>query len=507
MGWIKKASKSVEKTVKKVTKNVTKETGKFVKNAKDTWRDFEKGFDFIDGDAQREMKRLQKRKEQFEANEKNLNNKVDALQSYADGIQVKLQRLMAFHEIFTMALSNRASEYMEPRAEEIKQLEESLLKELEQLNADLEAFNKKYKNQLDIVTSDGWITKIIVSMVLIQGGIVRDIGKILSNDTDGSTWKDLGRSIAALAAVYAAVLLVIATAGKGIYFALAIIALVATAVLSFMTLDGLYGFGIGTGAIFGLLDFVINDILNGDEWISEKTHRLDSDHPDHAKMVATVQAILMITAVLSTLGATYGAYINTVPPSTSTAGANYGTAGKYSTIAGSEQTSILAGQDAAMGIVNQTEALGGLVQLGDTVATTSVLGLSLSDLAQAYDIAVSVYDYRKAREAYKEIQRQLEETKLSLEEDIQDTIDMRMVSHMKDSQYFLNDQQEHIDTYIWSMVSQSMYVDPYGTTPVANIRFVPDEDTRVMEFGFEDVFDESALAGSKGYFRSIIYGE
>ena len=81
-----------------------------------------------------------------------------------------------------------------------------------------------------------------------------------------------------------------------------------------------------------------------------------------------------------------------------------------------------------------------------------------------------------------------------------------MMKHFTDSAYFLQDQQEHIDRYVWSMTSQNMYVDPYGTTPVANVRFTPDKDVRGLSFGFEDLFDENALAGSKGYFNNIIYG-
>ena len=76
----------------------------------------------------------------------------------------------------------------------------------------------------------------------------------------------------------------------------------------------------------------------------------------------------------------------------------------------------------------------------------------------------------------------------------------------KDVAYFLQDQQEFIDRYVWSMTAQNMYVDPYGTTPVANIRFTPDKDTRMMSFGYEDVLDESKLAGSKSYFNNILYG-
>ena len=81
-----------------------------------------------------------------------------------------------------------------------------------------------------------------------------------------------------------------------------------------------------------------------------------------------------------------------------------------------------------------------------------------------------------------------------------------MMASYKDTSYFLQDQQEYIDRYVWSMTSQNMYVDPYGTTPVANIRFEPDKDTRMMSFGFEDVFDESTQAGSKSYFNNILYG-
>ena len=82
----------------------------------------------------------------------------------------------------------------------------------------------------------------------------------------------------------------------------------------------------------------------------------------------------------------------------------------------------------------------------------------------------------------------------------------KMMLSYKDTAYFLQDQQDHIDRYVWSMTSQNLYVDPYGTTPVANIRFKPDKDTRSLSFGFEDMFDESTQAGSKAYFNNIIYG-
>jgi hypothetical protein len=80
------------------------------------------------------------------------------------------------------------------------------------------------------------------------------------------------------------------------------------------------------------------------------------------------------------------------------------------------------------------------------------------------------------------------------------------MKHYKDTAYFLQDQQNNIDRYVWGMSASNMYVDPYGTTPVANIRFEPDKDTRMLSFGFEEMFDENSMAGSEGYFNNILYG-
>ena len=98
------------------------------------------------------------------------------------------------------------------------------------------------------------------------------------------------------------------------------------------------------------------------------------------------------------------------------------------------------------------------------------------------------------------------EDKAKLDTLINNKYRKNFMKHYKDTAYFLQDQQEYIDRYVWGMTAESMYVDPYGTTPVANTRFTPDKDTRVMSFGFEDMFDESSSAGSRGYFNNIIYG-
>ena len=104
------------------------------------------------------------------------------------------------------------------------------------------------------------------------------------------------------------------------------------------------------------------------------------------------------------------------------------------------------------------------------------------------------------------MKNKLESDRIKVESAIDSKYRKNFMKHYKDTAYFLQDQQEYIDRYLWGMTAQNMYVDPYGTTPVANIRFTPDKDTRVMSFGYEDVFDDSKMAGSKNYFNSIIYG-
>ena len=121
-------------------------------------------------------------------------------------------------------------------------------------------------------------------------------------------------------------------------------------------------------------------------------------------------------------------------------------------------------------------------------------------------MAFKVGDVVTANKQLKDMENKLKEDTNNLSEKITNKINKKMMASYRDVSYFLQDQQEYIDRYVWNMTEQSMYVDPYGTTPVANIRFTPDKDTRMMSFGFEDVFDESTQAGSKGYFKNILYG-
>lgn len=255
-------------------------------------------------------------------------------------------------------------------------------------------------------------------------------------------------------------------------------AFILTVTVTFMTLDGMYANGAATGAIMGMLDFVFNDLLNLDDLIGSDFEKFDKDHEDYQEMVMFTKLAMSITSAGLNWASSAG---------------NYATAAKYGTSPWSEQTAILAELDASMA----------------ANSTTTFFGISTStysSIYKAFSAAMSVGDMLNAKKAYEAMNDKFAEDKAKLDTLIDNKYRKNFMKHYKDTAYFLQDQQEYIDRYVWGMTAESMYVDPYGTTPVANTRFTPDKDTRVMSFGFEDMFDESSSAGSRGYFNSILYG-
>ena len=278
----------------------------------------------------------------------------------------------------------------------------------------------------------------------------------------------------------------------------------------------MYANGAMTGAIMSSLDFLFNDVLNFDDLIGSDFEKFDKDHEDYQDMVGFVKIFIGLASLATGyIGSLYMQAANTAAAAAGAAiqpvksGWNIGTASRYGTDIGSQQTGILAAQDAAMGVVNTKSLLGGAVEIADTFGSSMLLGVKFSTYSQIYDavsMAFKVGDVVAANKQLKDLENKLNEDMDNLSEKVTNKLNKNMMKHFTDSAYFLQDQQEHIDRYVWNMTDQQMYVDPYGTTPVAKIRFTPDKDTRMMSFGFEDVFDESTKAGSKGYFNNIIYG-
>lgn len=427
----------------------------------------------LGGEYHDDMKKLQEREAYIKSELSRFNAGTDAL---AD----KLDRLIAFHEIFQMAASNRLDEYVGKNGPRI----DALIAEYKQLM-------ERLKSEYDFIiglTEGTFLEKILSSILMIIGGIASDIGDIASGKADSETWK---RVIVTIVTVIAVVAMFFVPGLQGVALAVAVSL---AAINAFMTLDGMYANGVATGAIMGVLDTVFNDVLNLDDRIGSDFNKFDKDHADYQEMVMYTQLAMSLAGMASAwanAGSQTSGISNAGKMSTSnTAGAG----GKALSSASAEMTG---------------QTLGTASQSAKAASAGSFLGVSFStysDIYKAYSTAQSANDVAGANKQYEDLKNKLESDRIKVESAIDSKYRKNFMKHYKDTAYFLQDQQEYIDRYLWSMTAQNMYVDPYGTTPVANIRFTPDKDTRIMSFGYEDMFDDSKMAGSKNYFNSIIYG-
>lgn len=389
------------------------------------------------------------------------------MQALAD----KMESLVAFPEIFKMAQANRMDRLSQEYLPQIEML-------LDRYKMAIASIEKDFDFVIGL-TQGAFIQRIVGSLIMAEGGLMSDIGDLLNGNGSSETWQ---RVITVIVLVIIIVFMWWNAGGWAAMNALQATAFVLTATAAFLTIDAMYAGGAAMGAVMSALDFAFNDLLNLDDFIGSDFDKFDKDHDDYQEMVMFTKLAISLAAIAS---------------SWANAAGNYSTAAEYGTAPWSEQTNMLAAQDA------------GLTTTASANTITSIMGIdtsTYSSIYSAYKTANSVYDLVTAGAAYEAMEDKFAEDRAKLDTIITNKYRKNFMKHYKDTAYFLQDQQEFIDRYIWGMTANSMYVDPYGTTPVANSRFTPDKDTRVMSFGFEDMFDESSSAGSKGYFNSIIYG-
>ena len=466
------------KTVTKVVGGVLEGVGldSLGKEVKRWGEDLSQVLDVLSGEYHDRSKKVQEYGQRVEDAQKSYNAGVDNLVE-------KMESLIAFHEIFQLAMGNRLDNYMGQYGPVL----EAMMKEYQ-------AMVKKLKEDFDFVlglTEGGFLQRIVGSIIMIIGGLMSDMGDIISGKADGATWK---RLITTVLLVIAIVVLFFIGLGP---VALAI-AVTLSAIAAFMTLDGMYANGAATGAIMGTLDFIFNDLLNLDDLIGSDFDKFDKDNEDYKEMV-------MFTQLAFALGGVAVAWANAPAQAIATSVTEM-----VSTEAGFVAAESAAGQ-AALGVTaaETSSFLGGTLQVGNTMSQSSFLGVSFStysDIYKAFSTASDIKDVVAANDQYEKMKAKFQEDIDKLNTAIDNKYRKNFMKHYKDTAYFLQDQQEYIDRYVWGMTAESMYVDPYGTTPVANIRFTPDKDTRGTSFGFEDMFDESTAAGSRSYFNNIIYG-
>jgi len=429
----------------------------------------------------------------------------------------KMESLIAFHEIFQMALGNRIDKLSLDYNKDMAELNTTYASMIRELKAMIAKIQSEYDFVIGL-TEGAFIQRIIGSIVMIIGGLMNDLNDVMSGKANGDTWKNIGMVIVLVVLVIIAIFFPPAwglVAGVGSAMTVTYMIIVGLMILNaFMTLDGMYANGAATGAIMGVLDTIFNDILNLDDRIGSDFDKFDKDNEDYAEMVTYVKLAIALTQVYLAWSSSSTYY---AAQKAATNEATMATAGSFNpeaNLLGLEVNQSFT--DTA--IISQTTSVnngstsmfGGALELNTAeLSNSSAFGIKFStygDIYDAFNNAMSIKDYISANEQYDSMKKKFEEDIAKLNAAVIMKTNKNMMKHYKDTAYFLQDQQEYIDRYIYSMVSENMYVDPYGTTPVANIRFTPDKDTRMLSFGFEEMFSEDKMAGSRGYFNNIIYG-
>lgn len=406
----------------------------------------------------------------------------DALEDYKDkydasanaynkGLNELLDRmdnLIAFHEIFQMAGANRIENYGEFMGPSDK--------ELLKLYSEFKKLADKLKKEYDFIISlktGGILEKIFYSMISIIGGITHDMTKVMTGEASSEEWKRIGMSVVAIVLVVIAILAAIPTGGASlslIHVAIAILAVMSTLLM----LDSMYAEGTLMGAVMDMLDFLFNDLMQLDKLIGSDFEKFDADNEDYADMCMYVQMSIAVAMLVMSLGTSIAGWGSTT---TNAAGQSV------------QYTSVWSEMTAGVG--------------SSTIAGIPVANYKA--LYEVYSTATAVKDFMSANQAYETLKGKLASDLNKVDTIVLRQTDKNFMKHYKDTEYFLNDQQLVIDRYLYSMTAENMYVDPYGTTPVANIRFTPDKKERSMSFGFEDLFNSDNQAGGSNYFKSMLY--
>lgn len=396
-------------------------------------------------ELEKEYERYQEAYEkEYRRQEEDIQSQYDEFNSQYD---LDIRRLTHFPEMFIQALQRRADSVI-AKLEELEieiddTLDDRYLAKKQKV-AEMQAeFDELYGFVIDL-TKGSFLEKIVGSLLMIGGGLMNDANKIFHGDGTSKEW---GNIIGTIIAVVVIVVILWFTGGT----TAGIVAAVLVGLSQLLTLDATYANGTLLGAIFSLLDFVFNDLLNLDDTIGSDFKHFDKNDPGYADMQATFKIVVAIAATIAKLVATWG-----------------------------------------MGSMFE----GFIPEALETAV--SVLGAAYT----AYAIAMSIGDLLAAREAYNDL---LNELNRMYEVATTETIEAQkvMTNHaFTDAAYIQTDTDEIINGYVLSFDENPIApFDPSSTIPM-NTRYAYDDEG--MQFGFESLFDMSQYGGDRDYAKNII---
>jgi hypothetical protein len=296
--------------------------------------------------------------------------------------------------------------------------------------------------------------------------------------------------------------------------------LFAAALLSVLSamivLDGMFGGGALMDGIMKLADFLLNDILNIDSLASElQTDRFTkgSEHYEETKIY--IQVGIAISALILSVASSYCSTTSVVDGS--------GTASKTSianktsnTVDGSEAV-VSSDMNATNGQVTSSEAPkainGGAIETGILNYATKTLNYAgvnvsartLSNMWDGLQAANQARDIAKTVTEASELTNKLEAYKILANNKINKLAKAKFDVSYTESAYISNQTDMAVNTYAlevsMSENNQLDVFDPEGTIAM-NVNY---KQQPKFLFGFEDMFQESKMAGSSLYTYNILW--
>jgi hypothetical protein len=351
------------------------------------------------------------------ADEKKLANaqkKLSKLQKKYDEYALsENRRLIAFDEIFKIALGNRLDEMIK----EVK-------KEENRVDRLTEAYKAEYSFILTLQKT--FIGKLLIFIPTVIGGIVSDLKSIFS-DGDMAA---LGRIASITLQVLIIAILYISGVGTAAAIALTL------AVLSLIiSLDSMYANNILTEAIFEMFDAVFNELLGLNEHI-EVFDYFNSDSKYYEEAIMWFQMSIHIASMIANFN---------VSAATWEAGAK----------------TISQGATNLLGI--SPSAIAGMQDL--------------QSVYKVYSMAKGAYDTATAIIAANRLNELMEERKQKINSTMLQKNSLKMIGQMRDMRYILEGYEVQSQMFFMGKDSPKAYLsDIEGMIPY-NTRYKPDSST------------------------------
>jgi len=421
----KRAEKRVSKEARRAEKKISAETSRWAEDTKAVVKT-------LTGEMARDKERLQKQQEIANDIRTEYQGAIDGL---ADNYKLKGQNLMFLPEIFAMAIANMYDS-------SIEDLELTMGAEYAAQVAKVKKMQKDFNNEYDFVLNlagGSFVEKLLGSAIMIVGGMMKDTTDIVTGKANSGTYMRI-------LAIVVKVIIIVLLALTGNWVAAAIV--LADLII---TLDGWYADGTMLGAIFSLLDFVFNDVLNLDDRIGSDFDDFDRDSEGYAAMQAKFKVALSIAAAIASwnAGGDMAAYIDTLA----------------------------------------------------TAQTVNTIG-TLSTYYAAYQMAMTLKDLHAQNEAYNNLKDELNNKKQQIDDSINKQINHKMIASYRDASKIQTDTDELINMYTLQIANNSSEVETGEHRVPMNTRYeVADND---MSFGFEGVLDTTKYGGDPDYNKNIL---